>query len=95
MSYYAFFNGIMIALIAGTVFMAIRLWAKTSLERWGYDLTRETHSQLRDTHLKLDSLKYQNERLFSALERLERTAGALTKTLNDLHSRLSGPKSTV
>ena len=89
---YAFVGGVLIALTAVVVFLIIRLWAKDRLERWGYDLTRETHNQLRETSLKLDSIKYQQERLLSGLERLERTASHQTNTLNDLGSRL---KTTV
>ena len=70
---YAFVGGVLIALTAVVVFLIIRLWAKDRLERWGYDLTRETHNQLRETSLKLESIKYQQERLLSGLGRLERT----------------------
>jgi hypothetical protein len=92
---YAFVGGFFIALIAVMVLLLIRLWAKDKLERWGYELTRETHNHLRETHLKLDSLKYQQERLLSKLERLENTASTQTSTLNDLRSRLSQPKSAA
>ena len=91
----AFVGGFTIALIAVMVFLLIRLWAKDKLERWGYELTRETHSHLRETHLKLDSIKYQQERLLSKLERLEDTTNTQTSTLNYLRSRLSQPKSAV
>jgi hypothetical protein len=86
---YAFVGGFLLALIAVMVFLLIRLWAKDRLERWGYDLTRETNNLLRESSLKLDSIKYQQERLLSVLERLERAASHQTSTLNDLGSRLS------
>jgi hypothetical protein len=92
---YAFVGGVVIALIAVIVVLIIRFWAKDKLERWGYDLTRETNNLLRETGLKLDSIKYQQERLLSTLERLERTASQQTSTLNDLGSRLSQPKTAV
>ena len=71
---YAFVSGVLIALTAVVVLLIIRFWAKDRLERWGYDLTRETNNLLRDTSLKLDTIKHQQDRLLSALERLERTA---------------------
>ena len=89
---YAFVGGVLIALTAVIVVLIIRLWAKVKLERWGYDLTRETNNLLRETSLKLDSINHQQDRLLSALERLERTASHQTNTLNDLGSRL---KTTV
>jgi len=92
---YAFVGGVLIALIAVIVFLIIRLWAKDKLERWGYDLTRETNNLLRESSLKLDTIKYQQERLLSALERLERSASQQTSTLNDLGSRLSSSKTAV
>jgi hypothetical protein len=92
---YAFVSGVLIALIAVVVLLIIRLWAKDKLERWGYDLTRETNNLLRETSLKLDSIKYQQERLLSGLERLERTTNHQTSTLNHLDSRLSQSKTTV
>jgi hypothetical protein len=95
MTYYAFVDGIGIALIAVMVFLIIRLWVKTTLQSWGYDLTRETHNRLRDTNLKLESIKYQQERLLSGLERLESTACTQITRLDELHSRLSQPKTAV
>ena len=89
---FAFVGGVLIALTAVIVVLIIRLWAKVKLERWGYDLTRETNNLLRETSLKLDSINHQQDRLLSALERLERTASHQTNTLNDLGSRL---KTTV
>ena len=95
MNYYTFFNGIVITLIAVMVVLLIRLWMKTKLESWGYDLTRETHTLLRDTNLKLDSIKYQQERLHSGLERLQSAASTHTNALNGLHARLSRSKTAV
>ena len=89
---YTFVGGVLIALTAVIVVLIIRLWAKVKLERWGYDLTRETNNLLRETSLKLDSINHQQDRLLSALERLERIASHQTSTLNDLGSRL---KTTV
>jgi hypothetical protein len=92
---YAFVGGVLIALTAVIVVLIIRLWAKDKVERWGYDLTRETNNLLRETSLKLDTIKHQQDRLLSALERLERTASHQTSTLNDLGSRLSQSKAAV
>jgi hypothetical protein len=47
--------------------------AKVKLERWTYDLNRETHNRLRETDRKLDSIQRGQERLLSQLERMERT----------------------
>jgi hypothetical protein len=74
MTYAVFVAGFAIALIAVMVVLGIRLWIKTTLQSWSYDLTRETHNRLRDINLKLDSIHYQQDRLCSGLERLERTA---------------------
>ena len=95
MNYYTFFNGIVITLIAVMVVLLIRLWVKTKLESWGYNLTRETKALLRDTNLKLDSIKYQQERLLSALERLQSASSTQTSALNGLHARLSQSKTAV
>ena len=92
---YAFVGGVLLALTAVIVVLIIRLWAKDKLERWGYDLTRETNNLLRESSLKLDTIKHQQDRLLSALERLERTASHQTSTLNDLGSRLSQSKAAV
>lgn len=88
MTYYAFIDGIVLALIVVLVFVGLRLWVKTTLQSWGYDLTRETHNRLRDINLKLDSIQYQQERLLSGLERQD-------QTLNELRSRLSQPRTAV
>jgi hypothetical protein len=92
---YAFVGGVLIALTAVIVVLIIRLWAKDKLERWGYDLTRETNNLLRESSLKMDSIKHQQERLLSALERLERTTSHQTSALNDLGSRLSPSKTAA
>jgi hypothetical protein len=47
--------------------------AKAKLDRWAYDLNRETHNRLRETDRKLDSIQRGQERLLSQLERMERT----------------------
>jgi hypothetical protein len=95
MNYSAFVLGFAMALIAVMVVLLIRLSVKTKLDSWGYELTRQTHNQLRDTNLKLDSIKYQQERLLSGLERLQSAASTQTSTLNDLRSRLSQSKTAV
>ena len=95
MNYSIFAFGFTVALIAVMVVLLIRLSVKTKLESWGYDLTRETHTLLRDTNLKLDSIKYQQERLHSALERLQSAASTHTNALNGLHARLSRSKTAV
>ena len=48
---------------------------KAKLERWTYELNRETHNCLRETDMKLGSLQRGQERLLSQLERLERRTG--------------------
>lgn len=77
MTYYAFIDGIVLALIAVLVVLLIRLWVKERLKRWGRELTQETHSRLQQIELKLDSL-------LQGLDRLERTSTALTKTVDKL-----------
>lgn len=95
MTYSAFIDGIVLALIVVLVFVGLRLWVKTTLQSWGYELTRETHNRLRDINLKLDSIQYQQERLFSGLERLERTVRTQTSTLDQLQARFSQPRTAV
>ena len=95
MTYSAFIDGIVLALIAVMVILLIRLWVKTTPQSWGYELTRETHNRLRDINLKLDSIQYQQERLFSGLERLERTVRTQTSTLDQLQARFSQPRTAV
>ena len=74
MNYEVFFAGFSMAVLAILLLIVLWLWAKAMLERWSYHLMQESHTRLRDINLKLDSIKYQQERLLSALERLERTA---------------------
>ena len=64
---------------------------QAKLQRWGYDLNRETHSRLFDAHLKLDSIARGQERLQSQLQRLERAVDTQRSTVSDLRARLSGP----
>jgi len=90
MTYYAFVDGIGITLIAVMVFLLIRLWAKSKLERWAYELTRETLNHLREAHLKLDSIQREQQHLLS---RLDRATESQISKLSDLYSRLSQPKS--
>ena len=95
MTYSAFIDGIVLALIVVLVFVGLRLWVKTTLQSWGYELTRETHNRLRDINLKLDSIQYQQERLLSGLERLHSAASTQASTLNELQARLSHSKTAV
>jgi hypothetical protein len=44
--------------------------AKAKLERWRYELNRETHRQLHGADLKLDSIVSSQERILSQTERL-------------------------
>ena len=79
------FLGFMIAII---VMLAVAIiWGRTkdSLQRWGYNLTRESNRQLQDAELKLDSI-------LRGQERLERAVNAQTNTLSDLRSRVAGQK---
>ena len=77
MTHYAFIDGILFTLIAVMVVLLIRLWTKDRFERWGRELTDETHSRLQQIELKLDPL-------LQGLERLEHACTALTKTVNEL-----------
>ena len=79
------FLGFMTALIAMLIVAIIWGRAKDSIQRWAYNLTRESNLQLRDTELKLESI-------LRGQERLERAITAQTNTLSDLRSRLSGRK---
>jgi hypothetical protein len=60
---------------AFSIMLLFLIWllAKAKLERWGYDLNRETHSQLREAQTKLDSIERGQERLLAQLERLTKT----------------------
>ena len=77
MNHSAFVLGFAMALLAVMILLLIRLWTKDKLERWGYELTRETHSRLQQIELKMDSL-------LRAVDRLERTGNTLAKTVNEL-----------
>jgi hypothetical protein len=68
----------MIAIIVVLVVAIIWGRAKDSLQRWGYNLMRESNRQLRDAEFKLDSLLRGQERLESAI--------------SDLRSRVPGQK---
>ena len=85
--------GFLAALIVILVFAIIWQVAKAKLDRWSYDLNRETHSRLFDAHLKLDSIVRGQERLQSRLERLERAVDTQRSTVSDLRARLSSPGS--
>jgi hypothetical protein len=83
--YYGLIDGFVIALIFVVVLAVIRHWAKDKLERWGYNLTRDTNRQLRETELKLDSI-------LRGQERLERTLNAQNSAITNLRSSLSQQK---
>ena len=89
---YAFVGGFFMALIAVMVFLLTRLWAQDKLERWGYDLMRETHTHLRDTHFKLDSIQREQQRLLSRLDRLDRANDTQLTKINQLSARISSYK---
>ena len=95
MNYSTFVLGFTVALIAVMVVLLIRLWAKTNLQSWGYELTRETHKQLRDTHFKLDAIQREQQRLLSRLDSLDRAGDTQLGKLNELSDRLSHPKSAA
>jgi hypothetical protein len=77
--------GFGLAVIAMLVVAIIWGLAKDSIQRWGYNLTRESNLQLRDTELKLESI-------LRGQERLERAINAQATTLSDLRSRLTNLK---
>ena len=95
MNYPIFVLGFTMALIAVMIFLLIRLWAKTNLQSWGYELTRETHNQLRDAHFKLDAIQREQQRLLSRLDTLDRASNTQLLKLNELNARLSQPKSAA
>src|SRR3974377_563228 len=68
----AFVLGFAMALLAVMILLLIRLWTKDKLERWGYELTRETHKQLRDTQFKLEAIQREQQRLLSRLDGFDR-----------------------
>ena len=79
------FLGFMIAIIVVLVVAIIWGRAKDGLQRWGYNLTRESNCQLRDTALKLESL-------LDGQKRLEREMTVQTNALRDLRSHLTSQK---
>jgi len=95
MNHSAFVLGFAMALLAVMILLLIRLWTKDKLERWGYELTRETHKQLRDTQFKLDAIQREQQRLLSRLDGLDRASDTQVLKLNQLNARLSQPKSTA
>jgi hypothetical protein len=80
------FLGFMIAIIVVLVVAISWGRAKDSLQRWGYNLTRESNRQLRDTESKLQSL-------LRAQERLEHEMTIQNNALRDLRSHLTSQKS--
>ena len=95
MNYPIFVLGFTMALIAVMVVLLIRLWAKTNLQSWGYELTRETHHQLRDAQFKLDSIQREQQRLLSRLDSLDRATDTQLRKLNELYARLPQSNSTA
>ena len=67
--------GFFAAVIAFMLLAVIGSHVKATLERWTYELNRETHNRLRETDMKLSSIQRGQERLLSQLERLERRTG--------------------
>ena len=58
-----------------SIMLLFLIWqlAKGKLERWSYDVNRETHRQLHEAELKLDSIARGQERILAQLERLSST----------------------
>jgi hypothetical protein len=92
---YAFVGGFFLALIVVMVFLLIRLWVKDKLERWGYELMRETHNQLRDAQFKLDATQREQQRLLSRLDSLDRASDTQLSKLKELSAHLSQSKSAA
>jgi hypothetical protein len=92
MKYSTFVFGFTMALLVVMMFLLIRLWAKDKLERWGYELTRETHNQLRDSQYKLDAIQREQQRLLSRLDQLDQANDRQLSKLTELRAHLS-PKS--
>jgi hypothetical protein len=65
--------GFLAAAFAVLLFVLIWHLAKAKLERWGYDLNRETLSRLRELQTNLDSIQSREERILAQLERLTKT----------------------
>ena len=83
--------GFLAALIVMLVFAIIWQVAQAKLDRWAYDLNRETHRRLLDTQLRLETVVRGQERLQSQLERLQRAVDTQRSTVGDLRARLSSP----
>ena len=66
-------SGFFLAVIL--IMMVVVIWqlAKAKLEHWSYDLNRETHRQLHEAELKLDSIVRGQERILAQMERLSST----------------------
>lgn len=62
--------GFIVAIIFILLFALVWHLAKAKLEHWSYDLNRETHRQLHEAELKLDSITRGQERILAQLERL-------------------------
>jgi hypothetical protein len=77
---YAAFSGFMTAILVILVLAVIWQWAKGSLHSWSDDLTRETLNRLRESELKLDSIRRNQERMLLWLERWERAAYTHSKS---------------
>lgn len=95
MNYSIFVFGFTMALLAVMIVVLIRLWAKDKLERWGYELTRETYNQLRDTHCKLDEIQRQQQRLLSRLDSVDRACDTQIRKLNEIYPTRSQPNSAA
>jgi hypothetical protein len=70
--------GFLAAVFAVLLLFLIWQLAKVKLERWSYDLNRETLNHLREGQRKLDSIERGQERLLTQLARMNRTASTLT-----------------
>jgi hypothetical protein len=81
--------GFLAALIVILVFAIIWQGVKAKLDRWSYDLNRETHSRLFEAQLKLDAVVRGQESLQSQLERLQRAIDTQHSTVSDLRAHLS------
>ena len=95
MNHSAFVLGFAMALLAVMILLLIRLWTKDKLERWGDELTRETHKQLRDAQFKLDSIQREQQRVLSRLDGLDRASNTQILKLNQLNDRLPPSDSTA
>ena len=65
--------GFFAAVFASMLLFVIWNLAKAKLEHWSYELNRETHRQLHEAELKLDSIARGQERILAQLERLSST----------------------